>query len=247
MNNAAKASVVLIAGLLIALCAGVAQAQLTVTVTVSGTQTTSPGATVDAGEFSVANTPLTIDETVTAVELSISNPSLFSSMTLTATGSDSVVQTISVPLQTSSTITFAKPVAVSLDEPAATFSLSARIAGGATPTATTDNGGVAFASIIWPFHNTAPGRILMVLGLFAIGMLWLDGRLKRRHLVALAIAMALAATEVGCGNCSGSVFGCGGSNVGIGSSDQQVTAINATPSGLTITGVPLDLGTITSQ
>lgn len=246
MNNGAKTSLVLMVGIAIALCTGVAQAQLTVAVTVSGAQTTSPGSTVDAGEFSVTNST-GVDETITSVTISISNPSLFSSMTLTATGSDSVSQTVSVPLQTSSTLTFAEAVAVSLDQPAATFSLSATIAGSAaTPTPTSNNGGIAFASVVWPHHNAPSGTILWMLGLLAVGMLWLDGRLKRRHLVALAIALVLAATEVGCGDCSSSVFGCGGSNTGIGSSDQQVTSIG-TPTSVSLTGVPADLGTITSQ
>jgi hypothetical protein len=181
--------------------------------------------------------------TITAVQISISNPSLFSSMNLTGTAPDGTNQTQSVPLQNSSTVSFAG-LPVSLGQ-AATFSLSATIAGSATPTPSSDNGGIAFASVVWPHYNAASGAFLTVLGLLAVGLLWLDGRLKRRHVVALAIALILAATEVGCGNCSGSLFGCGSSG-GTGSSDQQVTGVGSSPS-FSLTGVPADLGTITSQ
>jgi len=255
VNNGAKASLALMVGLAIALCAGVAQAQLTVTVTDSGTQTTSPGSSVSAGRFTVGNGSTTTAETISSVTISISNPSLFSSMTLIGTGSDgTTTQTLSVPLQSSSTVSFTVtcsgcttaglPVAVGTQT--ASFSLSATIAGGATATPTSDSGGIAFASLFWPHHNAASRTILTLLGLFAVGMLWLDGRLKRRHLVALAIALVLAATEVGCGNCSGSLLGCGGSNTGTGSSDQQITQIG-TPTSVSLSGVPADLGTITSQ
>ena len=248
MNNGAKTSLVLVVGLAIALCTGVAQAQLSVAVTVSGTQTTSPGSSVSAGQFTVTNQSAITDETITQVTISISNPNLFSSMTLTGTGSDgTTTQTVSVPLQTSSTVDFTGlPVAVGTQP--ATFSLSATIAGGATPTPTSDSGGIAFASMVWPHSNAASGTILAVLGLLAVSMLWLDGRLKRRHLIALAIALMLAATEVGCGDCSGSLFGCGGGNSGTGSSDQQITGVTSSPTTtVTCTSSPCDLGTITSQ
>ncbi len=228
------------------LFAGVARAQITVAVTVSGTQNTTPGSTVNAGQFSITNTPGTVNESVTSISFSISNASLFSAMTLTATGSDSTVQSVSVPLQASGTVTFPVAVAVNLNQPAATFSLSATVAGGATPTTTSNSGSIAFASLLWPHRGASSRTTLAIFGLFAIGMLWMDGRLKRRHLVALAIVMALAATEVGCGNCSGSIFGCSGSNSGVGSSDQQITAVGATPT-TSLSGVPADLGTITSQ
>jgi hypothetical protein len=180
--------------------------------------------------------------TITSVTISISNLSLFSSIQLIAPDNTTTQLTTSPQTVTYSDLTALLP------GQADSFSLTATIASStATPTPTSDNGGIAFASLVWPHNNAASGTILTVLGLLAVGMLWLDGRLKRRHLVALAIALVLAATEVGCGNCSGSIFGCGGSSTGTGSSDQQVTAINATPVGLSITGVPLDLGTITSQ
>jgi len=248
VKNGPRISLGLMVGLMVALCAGVAQAQLTVAVTVSGTQTTSPGSNVNAGQFTVTNTSTTINQTVTSVQFSISNPNLFSSMTLTATGSDSVVQSISVPLQNPSTVTFATAVAVNLNQPAATFSLNATIAGGgATATPVSDSGSIAFASVVWPHSQAASRTFLTLLGLFAVGMLWMDGRLKRRHLVALVLALVLAAIEAGCGNCSNSLFGCGGgSNTGTGSSDQQVTEIG-TPTTVSLTGVPADLGTITSQ
>lgn len=251
MENRPKALLGLVVGLAIALLTGIAQAQqLTVAVTNSGTQTTSPGSSVSPGEFSIANSYST-NVTVTQVQLSISNPSLFSSMTMTATGSDTSSQTINVPLQTSSTITFASPVPLNVNQPAATFYLSAKIAGGtatATPTTAANAGGVDFASLV-PRSRTASRGFLLTLGLLAIGMLWMDGRLRRRHLVMLMLALVLAAAEVGCGNCGNSLFGCGGgSNTGTGSSDQQITGIATNPdTTLSYTSPAPDLGTITSQ
>jgi hypothetical protein len=247
-----KAALGLVVGLAIALLTGTAQAQqLTVTVTVDGTQTTSPGSTVDAGQFTVAN-GFTTNLTITSVQLSISNPNLFTSMTIGATGSDNVVQTASVPLQTISTITFANPVALNLNQTAASFDLTATIAGGATATPTTaaNAGGVDFASIVWPHAKNASRGFLLSLGLVAIGLLWMDGRLRRRHLVMLLLALVLAAAEAGCGNCNNSLFGCGGgSNTGTGSSDQQVTLNGIGTGGVSVhlSGTPADLGTITSQ
>ncbi len=244
MNNGPRTVLLLIVGLMIALCAGVAQAQLTVAVTTDGTQTTSPGSSVNAGVFSVTNNSTTTNETITSVQITIGNPSLFSSMTITGTGSNGTTQTLSVPLENPSTVNF-NALPVSVGQPPASFSLSAVIASGATPTPTTDSGGIAFASVIGSHYN-ASNALLTMLGLLAVGMLWLDGRLRRRHLVALALALVLAATEVGCGNCGSSLFGCGGSNSGVGSSDQQVTQIGASPV-VSLSGVPADLGTITSQ
>jgi len=247
MNNGPKTSLALMVGLAIALYTGVAQAQLAVAVTTPGTQNTSPGSSVNAGVFSVTNGSTTTNETITSVQISISNPSLFSSMTLTGTGSDGTIQTPPSVQNPSSPVSFSfTGLPVSVGQPPASFSLSATIAGGATPTPTSDSGGIAFASIVWPHDNPASKPFLAVLGLLTVGMLWLDGRLKRRHLVALAIALVLAATEVGCGNCSGSLFGCNGSSAGTGSSDQQVTLVVASPV-VALTGVPADLGTITSQ
>ena len=71
----------------------------------------------------------------------------------------------------------------------------------------------------------------------ALGMLLMTGKLRRRHLVVLAMALILAATEVGCGNTTTGVTG---------TSTQMVQTITVS-SGGAATGLPASLGSITVQ
>jgi len=68
-------------------------------------------------------------------------------------------------------------------------------------------------------------------------MLIMTGRLRRRHLVVLAMGLAMAATEVGCGNMTTGTTG---------TSTQAVQTVSAS-SGGTPTGLPTNLGSITVQ
>jgi hypothetical protein len=233
--------VLLAAGAWIALGAGTARAQLSVAITSSGTQTTSPGTTVDAGAFTVTDTSTTTGVTITQVQISIGNPSLFSAMSVTGTAPDGTSQTESLPLQQSSTVSFTG-LPLSIGE-AATFTLSATIAGSPTPTPSANDTSVAFASI-WPASRIASNIFLAILGMALLSMLGLDGRLKRWILMALVLVLAVTAGSLGCGDCS--LYGCGSSGNGIGSSEQQVTGIGSSQD-FSVTGVPADLGTITSQ
>ncbi|HEV3108946.1 MAG TPA: hypothetical protein VGY99_00520 [Candidatus Binataceae bacterium] len=84
-------------------------------------------------------------------------------------------------------------------------------------------------------QSKTPSLLLTAL---ALGMLLITGKLRRRHLVVLAMALILAATEVGCGNTT-----TGGPT---GTSTQVVQTITAS-SGGAATGLPASLGSITVQ
>jgi hypothetical protein len=95
---------------------------------------------------------------------------------------------------------------------------------------------VAYAGITWPLPFGGSKTPAALLTLMALVMLTAAGKLRRRHLVMLAMALILAATEVGCGNI----------NSGSGSSSQMVQTITVS-SGGTSTGLPANLGSITVQ
>jgi O-antigen ligase len=120
-----------------------------------------------------------------------------------------------------------------------TFSLSA-VASSATPTPTSTDSGqskAVYAGVILPLafgQSKTPSLLLTAL---ALGMLLMTGKLRRRHLVVLAMALILAATEVGCGNTTTGITG---------TSTQAVQTITASSGGST-TGLPATLGSITVQ
>ncbi len=232
--------------MLIACCvacsSGVARAQISVTVTHSVAIVVSGGSSIsDAGDFTVTNSSgATI--TINSINLSATAPGIFSSLSMTGQvpGSSAVVvQSDPNPPGTSNTFSFAALPALPNGQ-TATFTLSGTAASSptATPSATLielQRKHPTYAGVLWPL----PGGLKMPAGLLtalALGMLLMTGKLRRRHLILLAIAMVLAATEVGCG--SGSNFG--------GTSLQTVQTITVS-SGGTPTGLPAELGSITVQ
>jgi len=233
-------------GLIVVLClgwaCGVARAQINVAVTSSVAITVAAGDSVsNAGSFTVTNSSgSTI--TISSVNISATGPGIFSSLTLTGQvpGTTSVsVQSSPNPPGTSNTFDFSALPPLPTGQ-AATFTLSA-ITSSITPTPTPSanssdvlGGRVAYAAMLLP-STLAKAPPALLLGLM-IGILLMTGQLRRRHLVVLALALILAATELGCGNTS-SVSG---------SSTQQVQTITVS-SGGTPTGLPANLGSITVQ
>jgi len=220
---------------------GVARAQIGVAVTTSVAITVSAGSSIsNAGTFTVTNTSgSTI--TISSINLSSTNPGIFSSMTLTGQvpGTPAVGAPSSPdPPGTSNTFDFSALPALPTGE-AATFTLSAVASTSVptpTPVASLQGGRAAYAEMAWPSPFGRSKMPAALLTLVALGILITTGKLRRRHLVMLAMALILAATEVGCGNLT-SVTG---------SSDQMVQTITVS-SGGTPTGLPADLGTITIQ
>ena len=221
--------------------AGVARAQVSVAVTSTVSITVAAGSSIsNAGAFSVTNSSgATI--TISSINLSATNPGIFTSMTLTGQvpGKTAVAALSSPdPPGTSNTFDFSALPALPTGQ-TANFSLSA-VASTATPTPTSSSSGqrkVVYAGIMWPSasgQSKTPSTLLIAL---ALGMLLMTGRLRRRHLVVLAMALILAATEVGCGNTSTGT---------IGTSTQAVQTVTASSGGAP-TGLPASLGSITVQ
>ncbi len=233
---------ILLMGCCVAWSTGVARAQVSVTVTHSVAIAVSAGASIsDAGDFTVTNSSgATI--TINSINLSVTDAGVFSSLSMTGQVpgfSAVVVQSSPNPPGTSNTFDFSALPALPNGQ-TATFSLSGTAA--LAPTSTPSPGlvdlrrsQVTYAGIMWPLPERAkmPAGVLTAL---ALGALLMTGKLRRRHLILLAIAVVLAATEVGCGN---------GSNFG-GSSTQTVQTITVS-SGGTPTGLPANLGSITVQ
>jgi hypothetical protein len=222
---------------------GVARAQINVAVTNSVAITVAAGSSIsNAGTFTVTNNSgATV--TISAINLSATNPGVFSSMTMIGQvpGTSSVSALSSPnPPGTSNTFDFSALPALP-NGFAATFTLTATASSAPVPTPTPassmEDRGIIYAATTWPTpfgRSKAPAALL---ALMALVMLTASGKLRRRHLVMLAISLILAATEVGCGNTTGT---------GSASSDQQVQTITVS-SGGAATGLPADLGTITVQ
>jgi hypothetical protein len=224
--------------------AGVARAQVSVAVTSSVSITVAAGSSISsAGSFTVTNTSgATI--TISSINLSSTDGAIFSSMTLTGSvpGSSSVAAVSSPdPPGNSNTFDFSALPALPTGQ-AATFTLSgvASSAPSATPTpaAGVSRGSPIYAGMMpsMPFgRSPATGAALTVVLLAGLIM---TGRLRRRHLVWLALAYVMAATELGCGNTTtGGVTG---------TSTQAVQTVTVS-SGGTPTGLPANLGSITVQ
>jgi hypothetical protein len=235
--------------ILIACClcgvAGVAQAQVAVTVTSTVAISVSAGDTIsNGGAFTVANTTGS-NITISSINLSLSNSAVFASLTLTGQvpGTTSVGTLVSSP--TSSTTFDFSSLPVLPNGETATFTLSGLASSSPVPTPTPassslDNlrGRTAYAGFMWPSPFSHAKGSTALLTAMALGMLLMAGKLRRRHLVLLALALVLAATEVGCGNSS--------TSGDVGSSTQTVETVT-TSFGGTTTGLPASLGTITVQ
>jgi hypothetical protein len=200
---------------------------VTVAVTNSVDITVSAGASVsDGGDCTITNNSSTDTVTITELTYSVSNPNIFSSITMTVGGES---ETTSSPASSDSQ-TF--DVSIS---PGSTVDcmLSAEISSsaGSGSSSTSRSAGSLYASVI-PLN-----RSNCVIGMFAILVLWCfipRGRRNVLYLGVLLVAIGLATTEVGCGNGSSS------------SSTQTITSIEATSSvGTDVSGLPATLGTIT--
>jgi hypothetical protein len=231
---------IIVVGCGLAATAGVARAQVSVAVTSTVAITISPGASVsNAGTFTVSNTS-GVAIAISSITLSATNGAIFSNMTMTGQvpGTTAVVADSDPdPPGNSDSFDFsALPVLPSGQ--AATFTLGVIAVTSAT---TSDSSGagkdrVTYAGMMGPSplrQSRMPGMLLSVL---ALGMLAMTGKLRRRHLLVVAMALVLAATEVGCGNSSSST---------IGSSTQTVETISIS-SGVA-SGLPAGLGAITVQ
>ena len=224
----------------------VAGAQVSVAVTSTVAITVSAGDDIsNAGAFTVTNTS-GANITISSINISATAPSIFTSMTLTGQvpGSSALaVLSNPNPPGTSNTFDFSA-LPVLPNGQAATFTLSAVASSSPVPTPTPSasssdlkRGPTAYAGLTWPSPFKQSRMSSLMLAAMALGMLAMTGRLRRRHLVVLAMALILAATEVGCGNTTNSING---------TSTQAVQTITVSSGGAP-TGLPANLGSITVQ
>ena len=186
-----------------------------------------PGQTVSGGTFTITN-PGTGTANVASVTLSVSRPSIFSSMTLSGGGQSASVS----PPVASSTFTFTTPVSIAAGA-SVTFDLSGVIAG---HTAMAESR-VRYAGITpIPFSRLRPLETSLLLIGFALLAIPAGGR--RRAVIGATLLVALAVSQVGCGGSSSG----GGSPAPAASSSQQVTMV-----GIPAAGLPANLGTIKSH
>ncbi|HLH75942.1 MAG TPA: hypothetical protein VKV28_03950 [Candidatus Binataceae bacterium] len=221
-----------------------ASAQLVVSVTSPGNGSYSPGAGIsNLGTFIVTNNS-SVENLITGVTIGVSNPSAFSTLTLTGTVNGTTQAVNLSPISSSSHANFS--FTAILPGGTGSFILSGTATStlpspspGATSTAGSsvilDTGGASLG--IWPRGLGQLPNWMMALLL--LGLLIAGGKLQRRHLVVLAAGAVMAATQLGCGNVS--LFG-NGSGSGI-TSTQSVNAL-AISSG-SVANLPVALGTIT--
>jgi hypothetical protein len=235
---------------LIAICAcymggiaGVAGAQVAVAVTSTVSVSVGAGASIsNAGSFTVTNTSgATI--TISSINLSATDGAVFASMTMTGQvpGTAAVAAPSSPdPPGNSNTFDFSSLPALPTGQ-AATFTLSAVASSSPAPTPTPSaslmRGHPVYAGIMppIPFGRTRASGVALT-ALLLVGLV-VTGRLRRRHLIWLALAYVMAASELGCGNMTTGVTG---------TSTQAVQTVTVS-SGGTPTGLPANLGSITVQ
>lgn len=190
-----------------------------------------PGASVAAGSVVVTNTA-GVAETVGALQVTATTPGVFASLTMSGAG-QSVTVTSPATATTFSFTPISLPAGGSL-----TFSLNATIA---TNLAAKDTG-VEYAGLMTGGSRRAVSSALPMAAGFLLMSLMVAGMpasRRRRIMLGAILAVALAATELGCGG--------GSSHPTIFSSSQSVTAITASyASGgaVKVGGLPAQLSTI---
>jgi hypothetical protein len=227
--------------------AGMARAQISVSVTSTVAIIVSPGNSVsNAGSFTVTNTS-GANVTISSINISATDGAIFSSMTMTGQvpGTGAItVESDPDPPGNSDTFDFSA-LPVLPNGQTATFMLSAVASSAPVPTPTpaadsSDPGKrrVVYAEMMWPPPSRQSKGLSLLLSFMVLGMLAMTGKLRRRHLLMLAMVLILAATEVGCGN----------TNTGTttGTSTQTVETITVS-SGGAASGLPASLGSITVQ
>ena len=213
-----------------------------VTVTSSGNGSGKPGSTVAGGTFSIANNT-SGTELISSVTIGVSDPNLFSSMTLTATIGGN--QTVSGPVTPTSATSFTFSPALSLPAgQSASFALSTVIS---MNPAKNDRPRIQFAyagiiSVPGGKGGGSGGFIPLLVG-FALLGIGLLGASERKRLTVAAFAALIVVVALGAAGCGGSS---GGGTTTSFSSTQTVQGAMVTLGGTTQTvgGLPATLGKI---
>ena len=222
--------------LLVGLSSTVKAQTLAVNLSSTGTQTLAASTSFsNGGTLTVTASGVSGEITLSSVTISITNPGIFDSLTLNASAT-SGSESDDVPLNSGDNTITLSTISLTNGE-VATFTLTGTTS--ATPASGT---GLVrrqlkhfkLASMLSP--GPAGSLSMMLAGLFGLVMLAASGRLRRRHLIALAVWTVMAAAIAGCGNGSST------------SSDQQAVTISGSASNgstITVSGLPVDMGTIT--
>jgi hypothetical protein len=214
-----------------------------VTVISSGNGSGKPGSTVAGGTFAISNNS-SGTEMISSVTIGVSDPKVFSSLTLTATIGGA--QTVSGPVTpASSTIfTFSPPLSLPTGQ-SAKFALSTVIS---MHPAMNDQQRVqyAYAAIIPTTSGKDEnwgglGPLLFGLGLVGASLLGIGEHRRLRIVAFTSLALVIALGAAGCGGGGG-----GGAPVVRPSSTQTVHAASVTLGGVpqTVGGLPATLGEI---
>ena len=199
----------------------------------SVTGTGLPGATVAAGSLTVTNTTGGA-ETVSGIDVTVSNPGIFASLTLTGSG-----QTVTVS-PASATTHFALSPGVTLAAGGSlTFSLSGMIS--AHPVMR--DSGIKYAGLVmaggWGSIGRADLPATAGLLLMGLALTSVPAARRRRIVLGAGLVIALAATQLGCGGSS--------NNTTLITSSQAVSAItitNSTGGPVGVSGLPAALSVI---
>jgi hypothetical protein len=215
------------------------------TVIGQGGGTFKAGDQADLGSFGYQPNDTNAQE-VQSVSVSVSNPKVFSSLTVTATvdGEQVGSATVSAPdIGPTTVFVFNPPIAAPASPSTLTFAFDGVISGG-TATQLDSLRRVRLAGMVNGGRNGGlggTGRLMLALSLIGLVFAPLTSTRQRRRGSIIAIAVLILATGlVGCGGSSS-----GGGTTGA-SSSQQVVALAITEGGsqVGVAGLPIDLGKI---
>jgi|GEM_PF-1522262 subtilase family serine protease len=193
----------------------------------------APGATVTAGTLTITNST-NAPETISSVTVSVSQPSVFASLTLSGAGQRVTVSSPSA----STTFTFSPALTVASGG-SITFLLSATI----SSIAMLDGGTVRLAGVVALRLSSGDMALSGVLMLIGVGLIAVPISSRRRLAWALIAALAMTAGIAGCGGSSSSKPGI------VATSIQAVSAVAISgPSGpVGVSGLPASLGEVSVQ
>jgi len=201
-------------------------------------QSVTPGQTIGAGTFQLDNRG-SQSLNVTAVAIDLSNPRVFSSLSLSASVNGAPSVTVTSAPASAATFSFSPPLTVPTGQ-SVIFSLEATAA----------SAGASSHTVAHAFNSSSPRAVGAVAGSALVGLLAMvlpmGGMQWRRRWRALLLAIAVMATVqmVGCRGGGGG----GGSSPPPPSSTQTIpaTGIGATAGGAPVNpaGLPATLGTV---
>ncbi|MGO9059198.1 MAG: protease pro-enzyme activation domain-containing protein [Candidatus Binataceae bacterium] len=194
------------------------------------------GQIVPGGTLSVTNTTKST-ETINTVTVALSNPGLFSNLTMSGSVNGAAAQTaVTGTLGNSTVFTFNPPLSMPAGA-VAQFTLNATL----SPNAARADTPVRYASLLPGGGSGGTLPMGAGLGLLGIGLLAMPAGRRRRALVIAALLLLLASSQIGCGGGSSGI-------VVLNSSQQQVPAGGvgvANPQGAVgVQGLPATLSTI---